>query len=358
MDGGLSISPMAGSSPPNNARRVAQAFSLCVAQAFSLCFAQGLQPQPSGVTASLRGISAVNTNVAYASGAQGTILKTTDGGITWSRIGPAGVANIDFRDIEAVNERLIFAMSAGDGPLSRVYKSTDGGASWSLARINGEQGFWDAIAFWDEGHGILMGDPVNGRFTILTTADGGRSWQPREGPRAERGEAAFAASGTALVVRGAREAWFATGGAGGARVFHSEDGGATWAAAKTPVRAGSDGAGIFSLAFNGRYGIAVGGDYTKPEEAASNWAVSEDGGRSWKAGGGTGPRGYRSAVAHDAAAGVWIATGPAGTEWSRDGRTFQPVEGEGYHALGFAADGSGWGVGPEGRIARFVFLAQ
>ena len=107
-------------------------------------------------------------------------------------------------------------------------------------------GFWDAIAFWDSMHGILLGDPVDGRFTILTTSDG-TNWQARTGPKAEKGEAAFAAAGTALVARGAREAWFATGGPGGGRVFHSEDGGATWSVARTPLRPSSDGAGIFSL---------------------------------------------------------------------------------------------------------------
>lgn len=322
----------------------------------SLGLAQSWQPLESGVSVPLRGLWAVNANLAFASGAQGTILKTTDGGATWRRTGPAGVADLDFRDLEAVNETTVFAMSAGEGPLSRLYKTTDGGASWTLARVNGEEGFWDAIAFWDQDHGILVGDPVNGRFVILTTADGGRSWQQREGPRADRGEAVFAASGTALVVRGTREAWFATGGAGAARVFHTEDGGATWSAARTPVRAGARGAGIFSLAFSGRYGLAAGGDYTKPEESAANLAFTEDAGRTWRAA--TGLRGYRSAIIYAAPIGMWIATGPSGTEWSEDGRNWRALDGPGYHALAAAADGSVWAAGPEGRIARWVLVSH
>jgi photosystem II stability/assembly factor-like uncharacterized protein len=351
---------MAGSKHPARAARafsaVAQAFGLCVAQAFSLCLAQSWQPLESGVNVSLRGVSAVNANLAFASGAQGAILKTTDGGATWRRTGPAGVADLDFRDLEAVSETTVFAMSAGAGPLSRVYKTTDGGATWTLARVNGEQGFWDAIAFWDQDHGILLGDPVNGRFTILTTADGGRTWQQREGPRAERGEAAFAASGTALVVRGAREAWFATGGAAAGRVFHTEDGGATWSAARTSVRAGAESAGIFSLAFRGRFGLAAGGDYTRPDESAANLALTEDGGRSWKPAAGL--RGYRSAIVYASAIGMWIATGPPGTEWSEDGRAWHALDGPGYHALSAAADGSVWAVGAEGRIARWVLVSH
>ncbi len=320
-------------------------------------FGQTWQPQSSGTTASLRGISAVNTNVAYASGAQGTILKTTDGGMSWQKISPQGVADVDFRDIEAVSETTVFALAAGDGPQSRLYKTIDGGERWALVRVNGELGFWDAIGFWDADHGILLGDPIDGRFTILTTEDGGLHWVAQEGPKADKGEAAFAASGTALFTRGAREVWFATGGASDARVFHSDDSGKTWSDKKTPVRAKAEGAGIFSLAFSGRLGVAVGGDYMRPDQAEANWAISENGGDSWKAGSGRGPRGYRSAVAYDVAVGMWITTGTSGTEWSMDGRTWQPVPGEGYNALSFAEDGSGWGVGPEGRIARFVFVS-
>src|SRR5207247_1347406 len=128
-------------------------------------------------------------------------------------------------------ERTAFVMSAGEGPLSRIYKTTDGGSRWTLLFTNPEpKGFFDAIGFWDSTHGILLGDPVDGRFAILTTSDG-NTWQSLKGPPAQRGESAFAASGTCLFTRGTREVWFGTGGPGGARVFHSEDGGKTWSVA-------------------------------------------------------------------------------------------------------------------------------
>ena len=142
--------------------------------------------------------------MAWASGTKGTVLRTTDG-VTWQSANPPGVADLDFRDIEALSDRIAFAMSAGEGRASRLYKTADGGASWTLLRANGAEGFWDSLAMWDATHGILMGDPVDGRFTILTTSDGA-TWVAQEGPKAEKGEAAFAASGTALVVRGTREA--------------------------------------------------------------------------------------------------------------------------------------------------------
>src|SRR5262245_9219540 len=88
---------------------------------------QSWQPQISGVTAGLRGVSAVNSRIAYAGGTQGTILRTEDGGMTWRNISPPGSADADFRDLEALNEREVFALSSGDGRLSRLYKTNDGG---------------------------------------------------------------------------------------------------------------------------------------------------------------------------------------------------------------------------------------
>lgn len=311
-----------------------------------MALAQAWQTQESGSTASLRGISAVSDRVAWASGTKGTILRTTDGS-TWQSVNPSGVADLDFRDIEALSDRVAFAMSAGEGRSSRIYKTTDGGTSWTLLRANGAEGFWDSFAMWDATHGILMGDPVGGRFTILTTSDG-QTWTAQEGPKAESGEAAFAASGTALVVRGTREAWFASGGPNGGRVFHSLDGGKTWDTARTPIRPTAEGAGIFSLAFSGTRGVAVGGDYTKPQALEGNIAVWD--GARWTVPAGPVPRGYRSAVAHCGE--TWIATGTSGSDFSMDqGITWQALDDVPLNALS-AAGTSCWGVGPAGRISR------
>ena len=46
---------------------------------------------------------------------------------------------------------------------------------------------------------------------------------------------AFAASGTCLITRGTNDAWFVTGGAKVARLFHSGDRGKTWSVSETPI---------------------------------------------------------------------------------------------------------------------------
>jgi photosystem II stability/assembly factor-like uncharacterized protein len=212
-------------------------------------------------------------------------------------------------------------------------------------------GFWDAIAFWDASHGILLGDPVDGRFTVLTTADGGATWRHERGPAALKDEGSFAASGTSIATHGAHEVWFGTGGPAGARVFHSTDDGKSWTVAKTPLKAGAS-SGVFSIAFSdARHGIAVGGDYKADKETSGTLALTEDGGKTWTEGSGLG--GYRSAVRYLPERKIWIATGTSGTDISEDGgKTWKSIPGA-FHALG-AAEGAVWGVGADGRIGKLM----
>ncbi len=309
-------------------------------------FAQSFVTQPSLTPADLRGISAPGPKVVWASGSKGVYLRTTDGGEHWQVGDVPGAADLDFRGVQAFDADTAFLLSSGPGEKSRIYRTTDGGTSWRPVLVNPDpKGFWDAIAMWDPMHGIVLGDPVNGRFVIYTTSDG-VSWQALKGPAANEQEGAFAASNSALFVRGAHEAWFGTGGPGGARVFHTEDGGKSWSAAKTPVRNDSPSAGIFSLAFSDAlHGIAVGGDSLHPDETRGAIAITEDGGKSWKL-----PAvqlSYRSAVEYLRDQKVWIVTGPTGSDISADMKSWTPA-GAGYHALGGV-----WAAGPRGALAKF-----
>ncbi|MFM8932167.1 MAG: WD40/YVTN/BNR-like repeat-containing protein [Gemmataceae bacterium] len=311
--------------------------------------------QNLGSEASLRGLSVVNGRMAWVSGTGGTVGRTTDGGATWqSRVVP-GAEKLDFRDVEAFGERVAYLLAAGPGEASRIYKTVDGGVTWRQQVVNREaRGFWDAMAFWDERNGLVFGDPVDGRFQILTTGDGGETWRPVEMggmPRALPKEGAFAASGTCLVTRGTREAWFVTGGAGKGRVFHSADRGQTWTVKETPVAAGNESSGIFSIAMvEGGEGVVVGGDYRRPNAAEANVARTRDGGRSWSAAGKEPP--FCSAVAW--AKDRWIAVGTAGAHESLDGgATWRQVDTGNHNAVRFAEDGTGWAVGPKGSVTRY-----
>ena len=196
---------------------------------------------------------------------------------------------------------------------------------------------------------------------MFLTDDGGMNWKRSNAenmPPAQKGEGAFAASGTCLVVQGERNAWFGTGGAGNARVFRSADRGQTWSVESTPISAAQPSSGIFSLAFRDRdHGIAVGGDYKEPNRSAPVVALTSDGGRTWTLPMGKPPGGYRSAVTYvpSASRSTAVAVGPTGTDLSTDGgESWTPLGTMGFHAVACAAPtDSLWGVGENGTIARF-----
>lgn len=305
----------------------------------------------TGSTARLRGLSVVSSQVVWAGGSAGTVLRTTDAGRHWSSVGPAGAETLQFRDIEAFDARRAVALSIGAGTDSRVYRTGDGGRTWTETFRNpDEAAFYDCLAFTDDRHGLALSDPVDGAFRILSTADGGRSWAvlPARMPAALTGEFAFAASGTCLVAGSAGRYWFATGGGATARVFSSVDHGRSWRVTDTPVPSGPS-AGIYSLAYraDGR-GLAVGGDYVTPESAPDGAAVTR--GSRWTVAA-VPPGEYRSGAAWRGA--TALAVGPTGSSISvDDGRTWTEFDGGSFDAVDCAGGRACWASGEAGRVAR------
>jgi photosystem II stability/assembly factor-like uncharacterized protein len=341
----------------------------------------------SGVTAGLRGIDSVNGTIGWASGTGGTVLKTVDGGAHWQKCAvpdaAADGATLDFRGVQGWDAKTAIAMSSGPGEKSRLYKTTDGCKSWELLFVNPDApgGFFDS--FWLNGpHGLLLGDPVGGKFALFKTSNGGKTWRrdPLQGLVLNgRSLAAFAASNSS-IARGNREfaKGFVTGGKDGAvlfsRIDDPEDDEPTalitklvrkkpvWKTAPIAVASGSESSGAFAIAYrypvmtgicegcafseNVRF-LAVGGDYTKPSETADTAAWSADGGEHWTPSTKM-PHGYRSAVQWSDALHAWITVGPNGSDISRDdGKTWAALDDGNWNALSLP-----FVVGPNGRIAR------
>lgn len=303
--------------------------------------------------ADFRGLCAMSDTSAWASGSRGTFARTTDGGQTWHASTVPGAEKLDFRDVEAFGDTTAYLLSIGPGEASRIYKTTDNGKSWMLQFKNPDPAaFYDALAFWDERHGVALGDPVRGRFRLVFTDDGGATWKPlpeTRCPVALPGEGAFAASGTCLIARGTTDLWFVTGGSNVARMLHSPDRGQTWTHTEAPLTAGVESAGIFSVGFDPRgQGLAVGGDYRQPDRTGSTAALTTDG-KTWRALEGQLP--FRSAVAWTGDR--WIAVGTSGSNESADGIRWHELDRENYNTVSFASSGAGWAAGPKGRIARY-----
>ena len=316
------------------------------------------QPLSSGTTARLRGVSAVSDRVVWASGSNGTILRTADAGTTWTVLSVPGAEKLDFRDIDAVDERTAYALSIGPGEASRIFKTSDAGATWAQQFVNADpKAFFDAMAFWDANRGVAVSDSVDNQFVIMITSDGGKTWTriPSQSlPPALANEGFFAASGTNVAVLPPNHVWIGTGAASESRVLRSSDGGKTWALAATPLASGPS-SGIFSIAFSDpKHGMVVGGDYKVEIGAIDNAARTDDGGASWTPI--KGLSGFRSVVAYLPSSGKRvIAVGPTGSDYSADGgTTWKPLAGPGYHTFSVARSAKvGFGAGEKGAVGRF-----
>jgi photosystem II stability/assembly factor-like uncharacterized protein len=279
-------------------------------------YAQTPRIQISHTTESLRGVSAVSRDIAWASGTHGTYLRTTDAGQTWTPAQVPDAANLDFRAVAAFSADEAFLMSIGTGERSRIYHTSDTGRHWQLQFTNpNAKGFFDSMVFWDRTHGVVVGDPISDetgklKFEVFLTDDG-QTWRaipPSQLPPAIEGEGSFAASNTCVAILGTSRKsdssapdpniWFASGGSA-ARVFYSADRGQTWEVFDTPIVHGPDSAGIFSIAFrDARHGVIAGGDYKRPNDDGPNLAFTDDGGKTWKLST-IHPQAFFSAVAYD-----------------------------------------------------------
>ncbi|MFT7534384.1 MAG: photosystem II stability/assembly factor-like uncharacterized protein [Hyphomicrobiaceae bacterium] len=313
---------------------------------------------PSGTTASLRGLCAIDADVAFIGGSGGTLMRTIDGGNSWSDIAPPGSNGCDFRDVEAFDRNQVVAMVAGQP--ARVYRSDNAGVTWHIVHEDPRpSAFFDAMAFAGD-YGVMFGDAIDGQFGLLQTADGGRTWRDRSGvmlPEPHVGEAAFAASGTCLVaVDGDAPVFSLATGGGPARMVKlgptivAGDAKNYWHRS-LPLQSGASSKGAFSIAWNGSQGVAVGGDYQLPQEQGGTATWSSDGGDTWQQ---ANALGFRSAV-------IWLdrqsllSVGSHGASWSSDaGHTWAACGDNGYHSLSKGRDGSVWASGSDGRVARLL----
>ena len=330
-----------------------------------------LTPQMTGTTAEFRAMHAPGQNVVWAAGRGGVYAVTTDGGATWRADSVAGAGGLFFTGAWAADERNAWLLGTSfDGGLARIYRTADGGASWSVQWESAEDGvFMDALQCWTLDHCVAYGDPIGGALMIVRTTDG-RTWNRVAADRVPtliEGEAGFAASGTTLTLAGTGRGWIGTGGGSRARVYMTDDGGASWTVADTPLP-GNATSGIFGIAFRDSLnGVAAGGDYERRTEEQRNVVRTSDGGRTWHVVGTSLPHGVRYGAAYSPvsvtpAAGTSVhpllGVGPSGVGVSHDdGATWVTLDTTHYNTVTFAPDGDAWVGGPDGRVAKIARAA-
>lgn len=313
--------------------------------------AQTVKLLTSGTKTSMRGLSVVDDKTVWVSGSGGTVGRSIDGGVTWKWMTVKGFEKIDFRDIEAFDDMTAVIMGV-DAP-AYILRTVDGGANWRVVYQNDTKGmFLDAMEFWNEQSGIVVGDPIDGRFFIVRTFDGGNSWQdiPKENyPQADSGEACFASSGTNVRKLNKQEAVIVTGGRSSHLIRRDLK-------MELPVIHGKETTGANSIAVkNERTMIVVGGDYTAKDDTTGNCAITSNAGKTWRhpliA-----PHGYRGCVEYLSKK-RWITCGLNGVDYTiDDGKTFTWISKDGYNVVRRAKNGKAvYFAGGGGRIGKLVF---
>jgi photosystem II stability/assembly factor-like uncharacterized protein len=113
----------------------------------------------------LFGVSFANQLHGWASGYYGSVLKTIDGGSTWSHQ-ETGTEQL-IRRVRFVNEKQGWAV----GHRGSVYKSSDGGSKWIERTL--ERGLYlRSLDFVSSEVGWVVGHEA----TIFSTRDGGETW--------------------------------------------------------------------------------------------------------------------------------------------------------------------------------------
>jgi len=309
-----------------------------------------------GTKTSLRGLCPVSDKIVWASGSNGSVGRSVDGGKTWEWTTVKGYEKRDFRDIEAFDGKVAIIMAIAEP--ADILKTIDGGKTWKLVYENKTPGmFLDAMEFWNFDSGIVVGDPIDGKFFIARSFDGGNSWHEipaKELPDAEKGEGCFATSGTNIRPLDRDEACFVSGGLR-SRLFIRDR------KIDLPIVQGKESTGANSVAVKdnkklngGKHLIVVGGDFARDTAREKNCFLTHDGGLTWVTPN-EAPHGYRGCVEY-IGKDLLLCCGTSGVDISMDdGMNWSLVSRDGYHVCRKAKKGKTvFLAGGGGRIAKLL----
>lgn len=189
----------------------------------------------SGITTTLYSVKAIDANIGWAGGAGGRVLRTINGGSTaWTSVGGGAIGTSAIYAVEALNANTAFATTSPGGTF--LYRTINGGGTWTQVYSNANAAaFINDIKMFDANNGIAQGDPVNGKWMILKTSNGGATWDTTASQPPQQGIEAGGNNGMAIV--GTTHVWFTSNwnaATDSARVYRSTNGGLTWAFSELP----------------------------------------------------------------------------------------------------------------------------
>lgn len=318
-----------------------------------ISLSQTIKVLTQGQPTSIRGLSVPNDSTVWASGSKGYVAKSVDGGQSFSWLLVSGYEERDFRDIEAVDSSTAIIMAVAEPAI--ILKTTDGGKSWSKVFEDSTKGmFLDAMDF-NGNEGVVVGDPIDGKVFLAQTSDLGNTWtilkEGNECSKLNEGEAFFASSGSNIIQQSdvyRHKRIFVSGGKI-SRLFVGET------CYSLPLQQGqtSTGSNALDMSTSHRKGIVVGGDFSRDKISDStavlfslkkriNFSIPK-----------IPLHGYRSSVAYLSNKKI-IACGTSGVDFSKDGgKTWKLIDQGSFHVVKKSRSGTAVFIaGTKGRIGK------
>lgn len=251
---------------------------------------------------------------------------TLDGGVNWTPRNIAlGDPAIEINNICPISGSTAWlsAVVPTDGN-GTVFKTTDGGVTWNPQTIPGfsslGSSFLIGVYFWNANVGVAYGQPVSGEFEIFRTTDGGATWTAVPGVNIANplnGENGYNSVPTAV----GESLWFPTNKG---RLIRTIDMGLTWTARQGPLNdfgsalPGESGTIAFSTENNGCL-LKTSGTIATP---VYTYYTTTNGGQTWSTG--TAFSGTRRILTYVPRTNTLVATSqetPIGTSVSTDNGT-------------------------------------
>lgn len=201
------------------------------------------------------GVFFLDANRGWAAENNGSILSTTDGGENWSETSTSALYLIDFDFIDANNGWAF-------GGLGAILHTTDGGAHWTSQNTNQGNDFY-AGKFFNADTGVAVG--YLGR--CIRTTNGGTSWQQTS--------SGLTGSFSDLSFINNTEGWAVGSDFTNSIIAHTTDGGQTWTKQKQLNNYGLE--GIFFVNSQNGWASGVG-----PPSYNGVIVHTTDGGTNWQ----------------------------------------------------------------------------
>jgi len=308
---------------------------------FSTATAQWTE-QTTPLTSPLHSVSAVDNNTAWSCGALSKVIRTTNGGTTWTDASGTGIlAGLDLYNIWGIDANN--ALVTGSSSTTYVYRTINGGTTWTqVYTLSG--GFINAIGMTSALNGFMTGDPVGGNWELFLTYTGGTLWTAITPPVPGPGIAGW---NNSLFMSGSK-IWFGTNGT---KLMYSTDGGANWSSQTT-----TGALNTYAVWFNDANNGIAGGSTTggvKTVNGGTTWSaliVNPLLNNNWTGITGVGSNWWISSFTNI----IWESTN-GGTSWSA---SYTAATGHQYYHITKARTGNNLyavkGAGAPGQVTKYT----